>query len=166
MKIVRLPASKKNDKKKKDLLHLIGQFGNHNDTKALTQPTNYLRGFAQAACTGIEASAPCTEIFYAGCMDHDGKKICPQESWVLLSFAYLVQNYAGCCLSSSESNMAKCYAQFKVCSSYADYHLRYKLLLSQVPMDIANQCASASQHIKDSQERAAASASDLGKKSW
>ena len=61
----------------------------------------------------------------------------------------------------SETNLPNCRKQLEVCASFTDYHLRYQLLLKQLPTDSIVKHADAAQAIKDAHSKARPDAEDL-----
>ena len=82
----------------------------------------------------VKCEASCTELFYAGGSGGSDYLSKPDETWALVAFGYMIQSYVACALSMTEENVSKCHKQYQVCASFADFHLRYQIMISQVPM--------------------------------
>ena len=133
---------------------------------SLTSVPNYLRQFAETACSTIKTDVSCTELFYGSGADSSGSACSfkkPEESWVLLAFSYLIQSYLSCTVSMSEANLLKCRKQLSVCQSYASFHARYVLLVNQLPMDIVIKQSDLVQFARNAQETAAVESDTLAK---
>ena len=129
----------------------------------LTAVPGWLQRFSEVSCTAIDTK-PCSAEKYYTVRSEDGEGSKPDEACILLSFAYLIQAYLSCTVSMSETNLLNANKQHQVCLSFAAYHLRYQLLLQQVPFDMVTKNAQAIESIKTAHVAAKGQAVKLAEK--